>query len=57
MPRQIEAVIKAKGAPTKYWVHVQKINILSRRPTIHLKKHLLVLSILISWDSEFVGFC
>ncbi len=35
MPRRIEAVIKAKGAPTKYWVHIQYINILSRRPTIH----------------------
>ncbi len=35
MPRWIEAVIKAKGAPTKYWVHIQYINILSRRPTIH----------------------
>ncbi len=23
MPRRIEALIKAKGAPTKYWVHVQ----------------------------------
>ncbi len=23
MPRQIEAVIKAKGAPAKYWVHIQ----------------------------------
>ncbi len=23
IPRQIEAVIKAKGAPTKYWVHIQ----------------------------------
>ncbi len=23
MSRQIEAVIKAKGAPTKYWVHIQ----------------------------------
>ncbi len=34
-PRRIEAVIKAKGAPTKYWVHIQQINILSRRPTIH----------------------
>ncbi len=22
-PRRIEAVIKAKGAPTKYWVHIQ----------------------------------
>ncbi len=37
-PRQIEAVIKAKGAPTKYWVHIQYMNILSRRPTIHKKK-------------------
>ncbi len=35
MPRRIEAVIKAKGAPTKYWVHIQEMNILSRRPTIH----------------------
>ncbi len=23
MPRRIEAVIKAKGAPTKYWIHIQ----------------------------------
>ncbi len=23
MPRRIEAVIKAKGAPTKYWVHIR----------------------------------
>ncbi len=23
MPRRIEAVIKAKGAPTKYWVYIQ----------------------------------
>ncbi len=23
MPRRTEAVIKAKGAPTKYWVHIQ----------------------------------
>ncbi len=23
MPRRIEAVIKVKGAPTKYWVHIQ----------------------------------
>ncbi len=23
MPRRIEAVIKAKGAPTKYWLHIQ----------------------------------
>ncbi len=35
MPHRIEAVIKAKGAPTKYWVHIQLMNILSRRPTIH----------------------
>ncbi len=25
MPRRIEAVIKTKGAPTKYRVHIQKI--------------------------------
>ncbi len=25
MPRRIEAVIKAKGAPTKYWVHIRKL--------------------------------
>ncbi len=31
----IEAVIKAEGAPTKYWVHIQSINIFSRRPTTH----------------------
>ncbi len=35
MPRRIKAVIKEKGAPTKYWVHIQYMNILSRRPTIH----------------------
>ncbi len=35
MPRRIEAVIKAKGAPAKYWVHIQYMKILSRRPTIH----------------------
>ncbi len=35
MPRRIEAVIKAKGAPTKYRVHIQQMNILSSRPTIH----------------------
>ncbi len=35
MPRQIEAVIKAKRVPTKYWVHIQYTNILSSRPTIH----------------------
>ncbi len=26
MPRRIEAVIKAKGAPTKYWVHTYTVN-------------------------------
>ncbi len=30
MPWKIEAVIKAKWAPTKYWVHIQYINILSK---------------------------
>ncbi len=37
MTRRIEAVIKAKGSPTKYWVHIQYMIILSRRPTIHKK--------------------
>ncbi len=33
MPRRIEAVIKAKGAPTKYWVHtVRSINIGTSTP-------------------------
>ncbi len=50
MPRRIEAVIKAKGAPTKYWVHIQYMNILSRRPTIHKKKWLVLWSILNCWD-------
>ncbi len=39
MPRWIEAVIKAKGAPTKYWVHIQYINILSRRPKCLFQKN------------------
>ncbi len=34
-PRRIEAVIKAKEAPTMYWIHIQNMNIVSRRPTIH----------------------
>ncbi len=57
MPRRIEAVIKAKGAPTKYWVHhIQYIKILSRRPTIHKKKNVLVSwSILICWDFGLIG--
>ncbi len=30
MPRRIEAVIKTKGAPTKYRVHIQKIKIFQK---------------------------
>ncbi len=30
MPRRIEAVIKPKGAPTKCWVNIEYMNILSR---------------------------
>ncbi len=41
MPRRIEAVIKAKWAPAKDWVHIL----------------LVLWSILICWDSELVGFC
>ncbi len=58
MPRWIEAVIQAKGAPTKYWVQIQYINILFRSLQFTKKIVLLVLwSILISWDSELVFFC
>ncbi len=55
MPRRIEAVIKAKWAPTKYWVHIHTF----QKANNSLKKiFLLVLwSILICWDSELVGLC
>ncbi len=59
MPHRIEALIKAKGAPTKCWVHVKYMNILSRRPTIQTIFFLLLVlwSIIICWDRELVGFC
>ncbi len=54
MPRRIEAVIKAKGAPAKNWVHIQYMNILSRRPQFTKNVFVLVLwSIIICW--EWIG--
>ncbi len=59
MPRRIEAVIKAKGAPTKYWVHIlSKLTYFPEGQQFTKNVFLLVLwSILICWDSELVGFC
>ncbi len=58
MPRRIEAVIKAKGAPTKYWVHISKLTYFPEGQQFTKKNFLLVLwSILICWDSELVGLC
>ncbi len=46
MPRRIEAVIKAKGAPTKYWVHIfQKAN-----NSLKMFFLLVLWSILICWE-------
>ncbi len=52
MPRRIEAVIKAKGAPTKYWHTFQKAN-----NSLKMFFLLVLWSILICWDSELVGLC
>ncbi len=58
MPRRIEAVIKAKGAPTKYWVHIVNEHTFQKANNSLKMFFLLVLwSILICWDSELVGFC
>ncbi len=60
MPRRIEAVIKAKIAPTKYWVHIySKWTYFpeSQRFTKNVFYLLVLWSILISWDSELVGLC
>ncbi len=58
MPRRIEAVIKAKGAPTKYWVHTVNEHTFQKANNSLKMFFLLVLwSILICWDSELVGFC
>ncbi len=60
MPRRIEAVIKAKGAPTKYWVHIHysKWTYFPEGQQFTKNDFLLVLwSILICWDSELMGFC
>ncbi len=58
MPRWIEAVIKAKGAPTKYWVHTVNWHTFQKANNSLKMFFLLVLwNILICWDSELVGFC
>ncbi len=60
MPRRIEAVIKAKGAPAKYWVHIQysKLTYFPEGQQFKTNVVLLVLwSIIICWDSELVVFC
>ncbi len=59
MPRRIEAVIKAKGAPTKYWVHYTVNEHTFQKANNSLKMFFLLVlwSILICWDSELVGFC
>ncbi len=58
MPRRIEAVIKAKEAPTKYWVHYSVKWTYFPEGQQFTKKNVLVLwSILICWDCELVGFC
>ncbi len=64
MTRRIEAVIKAKGAPTKYYMHTMYEYIYSKwtyfpeGQQFTQKIVLLVLwSILICWDGELVGFC
>ncbi len=57
MPHRIDAVIHAKGDPTKYWVHRNKHTF--QRPNISVKNILFLLilcNILIFWDTEFWVF-
>ncbi len=56
MPRRIDAVIQAKGGPTKYWVHRNEHTI--QKPDICLKYPFLLIlcTILIFWDTEFWVF-
>ncbi len=59
MPRRIEAVIKAKGAPTKYRVHINEYNFQKANNSQKMYKgfFLLVLwSILICWDVNWLVF-
>ncbi len=55
MPRRIDAVIHAKGGPTKYWVHRTEHTF--QKPDISVEnilRFLLVLcNIQIFWDTEF----
>ncbi len=54
MPRQIEAVIKTKGAPTKNWVHMYINEHTFQKANNSLQ--IVLWSILICWDGELVGF-
>ncbi len=54
MPQCIDAVIHAKGGPTKYWVHRNEHTF--QKPDISVWNILFLLilyHILISWDTEF----
>ncbi len=60
LPYHISSATNWSPPCQKYWVHIQKMNILSRKPTIHKFFYFILLvlwSILICWDSELVGFC
>ncbi len=57
MPRRIEAVIKAKGAPSIEYIY-SKWTYFPEGQQFTKNVFLLVLwSILICWDSELVGLC
>ena len=55
MPPCIDAVIHAKGAPTKYWVHIY-MNILFIRLTFLDWKSFMYCNIQIFWETEFGVF-
>ncbi len=55
--RHIDAVIHAKGGPTKYWVHRNEPTF--QNPDISVKKYtflLILCNINIFWDTEFWVF-
>ncbi len=57
MPRRIDAVIKAKGGPTKYCAHRTEHNF--QKPAISIQNILFLLilwNIQIFWDTEFGVF-
>ncbi len=57
MPRRIDAIIHAKGGPTKYWV--QRNEHTFQKPDISVTNILFLLilcNIVIIWDTEFGVF-